>query len=72
MAKIETITFAQPEDEIARVPENYTQVTGIYTQHQMVPQFLNGPDNVQQSASEMLRAEQVYLEQQDLRFFRIR
>lgn len=72
MAKIETVTFAQTQAEIVRVPENYTQVTGIYTPGQVTPQFLNGPDNVQSSTAEILKAEEEYGQQQELRFFRMR
>ena len=68
---METVTFAQTENEVVRVPENYTQVTGIYTT-QVTPQFLNGADNVQYSAAEMLKAEESYSQQQELRFFRMR
>ena len=68
MAKIEPAT-AQPVSEI-RLPENYTQVTGIYTP-QMTPQFLNAPDNVRHSPAEILELEQAYSQQQGLRFFRM-
>jgi len=70
MAKIETVTLAQNQNEIVRMPENYTQVTGIYTL-QMAPQFLNGTDNVQYPSAEILRAEQEFVQQQELRFFRM-
>jgi len=70
MAKIETITFAQTANDIVRLPENYTQVTGIYTS-QVTPQFLNGADNVQHSAEELLKVEQAYAQQQDITFFRM-
>jgi hypothetical protein len=69
MAKIETVTFAQPANEI-RMPENYTQVTGIYATS-VTPQFLNAPDNVQHSPDEILQVEQAYVQQQELRFFRM-
>jgi len=68
MAKIEAAT-TQPVSEI-RMPENYTQVTGIYTP-QVTPQFLNAPDNVQHSPAEILELEQAYSQQQELRFFRM-
>jgi hypothetical protein len=70
MAKIETATFAQMENEVIKVPENYTQVTGIYTA-QVTPQFLNGADNVQCDVAELLKAERAYVQQQELRFFRM-
>ena len=70
MAKIETITFAQTENEVVRLPENYTQVTGIYTPH-ITPQFLDGADNVQHSADELAKAQQAYVQQQDINFFRM-
>ncbi len=70
MAKIETITFAQVGNEMVRAPENYTQVSGIYTP-QVTPQFLNAPDNVQYPSTEILKAEQTYVQQEELRFFRM-
>jgi hypothetical protein len=70
MAKIQTITFAETANEIVRLPENYTQVTGIYTS-QIAPQFLNGADNVQHSADELVKVEQSYVQQQDINFFRM-
>jgi hypothetical protein len=70
MAKLETITFAQTENEIVRLPENYTQVTGIYSA-QIAPQFLTGADNVQHSPEELIKVEQDYVRQQDINFFRM-
>lgn len=70
MAKIETVTFTQTENDTVNVPENYTQVTGIYTS-QVTPQFLNGADNVQCDAAELLKVERAYVQQQELRFFRM-
>jgi hypothetical protein len=68
MAKVETV--AQTENETVRIPENYTQVTGIYTS-QVTPQFLTGTDNLQCAAAELLKAERAYVQQQELRFFRM-
>ncbi len=70
MAKVETITFAEAVSEIVRTPENYTQVTGIYTL-QVTPQFLNAPDNVQQPPAEIVKAVEEAYAQQELRFFRM-
>lgn len=70
MAKTETVTFTQENKEI-RTPENYTQVTGIYSL-QVIPQFLHGPDNVQNAPADILRmVEQAQAQQQELRFFRV-
>ncbi len=70
MTKLETVTFVQTENDIVRLPENYTQVTGIYTP-QIVPQFLNGVDNVQHSGEELAKIERTYVAQQDIHFFRM-
>jgi hypothetical protein len=72
MAKIETITFVQNENDaqVPRVAENYTQVNGIYG-IQITPQFLNATDNVQHSPDEYWKATQAYEQQGDLRFFRM-
>jgi hypothetical protein len=45
-------------------------VNGIYGS-EVVPQFLNAKDNVHHSPAELLKAEQLYRQQQDLRFFRM-
>lgn len=71
MSKIETVNFSQVEDGSVQMPQNYTQVTGIYTQ-QMKPQFLNGTDNIHYSGEELAKAEQAYIQQQDIHFFRMR
>jgi hypothetical protein len=71
MPKIETITFSQPDNTGVQQPQNYTQVTGIYSS-QITPQFLNGSDNVQFSCEELAKAEQSYSQQQDVHFFRMR
>jgi len=70
MAKIETVTFAEAVTEMVRTPENYTQVTGIYTS-QVTPQFLNAPDNVHQPPAEILKAVEKAYAEQELRFFRM-
>jgi hypothetical protein len=72
MSKIETVTFAQIENDAQapQAPENYTSVNGIYGS-EVVPQFLNAKDNVHHSPAELLKAEQLYRQQQDLRFFRM-
>ncbi len=72
MAKIESITFAEGHNDAQslRGPQNYTYVSGIY-QPEAVPQFSNATDNVNHDATELLKAEQAYIEQQELRFFRI-
>jgi hypothetical protein len=72
MPKVETITFVQSEDDARglQAPENYTYVNGIYGT-EVAPQFLNAKDNVHQSPAEMSKAEQVYLQQSALRFFRM-
>lgn len=72
MSKIETVNFSQVDNSNVQMPENYTQVTGIYTPVQMTPQFLNGKDNVQYSSEELAKAEQSYVQQQDVHFFRMR
>lgn len=72
MSKVETVTFSQPENGSVQMPQNYTQVTGIYAPVQMTPQFLNGTDNVHYSCEELAKAEQSYLQQQDVHFFRMR
>ena len=73
MSKGEAVTFLQGANDAPcqQMPENYTSINGIYGSV-ITPQFLNASDNVNQSPAELLKAEQVYVEQQDLRFFRIR
>jgi hypothetical protein len=56
--------------QVVQMPENYTQVTGIYTL-QNKPQFLTAPDNVQHAPAEILNVVDQAFEQQDLRFFRM-
>ena len=72
MAKIETIPFTHGDNDsqAPHVPQNYTYVSGIY-QPEAAPQFSNAMDNVHHTSVEMLKAEQAYLQQQSLRFFRI-
>ncbi len=72
MSKSKTFTLSQIENDAQapQAPENYTSVNGIYGS-EIVPQFLNAKDNVNHSPAEMLKAEQAYRQQQDLRFFRI-
>jgi hypothetical protein len=72
MSKVATITFVQGENDarVPQAPENYTCVNGIYGS-EVTPQFLNARDNVQHSPAEIFTAEQAYLQQEDLRFFRM-
>jgi hypothetical protein len=72
MSKVATITFVQGANDarVLQAPQNYTYVNGIYGP-EVTPQFLNAKDNVQHSPAEILKAEQAYLQQEDLRFFRI-
>jgi len=69
MAKIVPIPVGQGSMQ-SGMPENYTQVTGIYG-GVVTPQFLSSPDNVQHSPVEVEKAEQAYAEEQTLRFFRM-
>lgn len=72
MAKIETVTFMQENGaQIQQVAENYTSVNGIYGEV-ITPQFSNAKDNVHQLPIELLKAEEAYAEQRELRFFSIR
>ncbi len=68
-----TITFTQygAGAQGPPAPENYTQVSGIYSM-QIEPQFLAAIDNVQYPPIELLVLEQEYSQRQDLRFFRMR
>jgi hypothetical protein len=72
MPKVETITFVEGENDarVLQTPENYTYVNGIYGA-EVAPQFSSAKDNVHQSPAEMFRVEQVYLQQKDLRFYRM-
>jgi hypothetical protein len=69
-----TITFVQNENDaqLPQIPDNYTQVNGIYSESQIMPQFLNAMDNVQFPPIEVQRLEHSYIQRQDLRFFRMR
>lgn len=73
MAEIETITFMSYENDAQypRVPENYTQVSGICGR-EVTPQFLNAADNVQHPAEEWQKLTQSYARRDELNFFRIR
>jgi hypothetical protein len=69
-----TITFVQNENDaqLPRLPDSYTQVNGIYSGSQIMPQFLNAVDNVQFPPIELQRVEQSFVQRQDLRLFRMR
>lgn len=68
-----TITFTQYGNGAQGPPnpENYTQVSGIYSL-QIAPQFLSAIDNVQYPPIELMALEQAYTQREDLRFFRMR
>ena len=72
MSRVETITFVEAENgaQDPQAPENFTSINGIYGST-VEPLFLNAKDNVHYSPVELAKAEQVYFEQQDLRFFRV-
>lgn len=68
----EVVTFATPQSGFEAVPENYTQVNGIYGQ-EITPQFLGAVNNVSFTSLDIQRAEQAYAAaQQQPRFFRVR
>jgi hypothetical protein len=68
MKKIEIDIGLQSVDTTMATPENYTQVTGIYS-GQVTPQFLNAPDNVQKPIVDSWERSQP--QDESLRFFRI-
>jgi len=67
-----TITFVQDDNnaQLPQRPENYTQVNGIYSSAQIMPQFLNAVDNVQFPQIDLIWLEQSLAQRQDLRFLR--
>jgi hypothetical protein len=72
MAKIERITNVQGENGAQQLclPENYTQVNGIYGSL-ITPQFLNAADNVNHSLDELWKTVQAYEQSDEPRFFRM-
>jgi hypothetical protein len=73
MAKIETITSMHEQNgaQVQQAAENYTSINGIYGDV-ITPQFSSAKDNVHQLPIELLKAEEAYAQQQELRFFTIR